>query len=241
MGKYTELDHADRNFTHLAKLIGRKARATWLQGDLSAAINIYEDALMEASDAQLSMDLKECKKLKEQADKAAYLNPELGDKHREAGNALFKDGKYGPSIIEFDEALKRNPKDHKALANKSSSYIKAYLRKASVHNFLKEFHKALDTYDQIMKIEPDNTEAKDGKQKTQVKIASSMHETGNDEERLKRAMQDPEIQMIMMDPMVKIALNQMQSSPKGAQSYFTDATLGPKLQKLIQAGVLKVG
>lgn len=90
-------------------------------------------------------------------------------------------------------------------------------------------------------MEPGNKDATEGKQKTQMKIMTSMHETGNDEERLKMAMQDPEIQMIMMDPMVKIALNQMQSSPKDAQSYFTDATLGPKLQKLIQAGVLKVG
>ena len=68
----------------------------------------------------------------------------------------------------------------------------------------------------------------------------SMHE-GNDEERLKRAMADPEIQGIMCDPMVKIALQQMQTNPKEAQSYFNDNTLGPKLQKLIQAGVLKVG
>lgn len=29
---------------------------------------------------------------------------------------------------------------------------------------------------------------------------------GNDEERVKRAMQDPEIQAIMIDPMVRIAL-----------------------------------
>lgn len=188
----------------------------------------------------------------------------MGDAHRETGNGLFKEGKYAESIVEFDEALKRNPKDHKALANKSSSYIKlmefgmalrnaeasiklaptyikAYVRKASVHNFMKEFHKALDCYDTILKMEPGNKEATEGKQKTQMKIMTSMHETGNDEERLKMAMQDPEIQMIMMDPMVKIALNQMQSSPKDAQSYFNDVTLGPKLQKLIQAGVLKVG
>jgi len=88
-------------------------------------------------------------------------------------------------------------------------------------------------------MDPENAEATEGKHKTQMAIATSMHE-GNDEDRLKRAMQDPEIQGIMMDPMVKIALQQMQSNPKEAASYFHDATLGPKLQKLIQAGVLKV-
>jgi len=88
-------------------------------------------------------------------------------------------------------------------------------------------------------MDPENEEAKKGKMETAMAIQMSMHE-GNDEERLKRAMADPEIQSIMMDPMVKIALNQMQTNPKEAQSYFTDATLGPTLQKLIQAGVLKV-
>lgn len=118
-------------------------------------------------------------------------------------------------------------------------YTKAHLRKATVHRFLKEYHKALDTYEKVLKIDPENKEAIDMKRKTNMDIMGSMHE-GNDEQRMNRAMQDPEIQHIMMDPMVKIALQQMQTSPKDAQSYFSDATLGPKLNKLIQAGVLKV-
>jgi len=259
---FCTLEFSERNTSHLAKLIGRKGRATWLKGDIDAAIKVYEDALLEATDSQLSTDLKELKKLKVANEKAAYLNSDLGDQHRDAGNEFFKLGKYGDCIREFDEALKRNPKDYKALANKSSAYtklmefgmalnaaeesikieptyIKAHIRKANCHRALKEFHKALDCYDTILKLEPGNEEAKKGKMETGMAIQMSMHE-GNDEDRLKRAMQDPEIQSIMMDPMVKIALNQMQSDPKNAQSYFTDATLGPKLQKLIQAGVLKV-
>jgi len=260
---FCTLDFADRNAVHLAKLIGRKGRAYWLQGDLDEAIKVYGDALMEASDNQLTMDLKEVKKIKIDTEKKAYLNPELCDEHREKGNALFKNGKYVDAIAEFEEALKRNPKDHKTYSNKASAYIKimewglamaaaekaielepkyakAHIRKAAVHRFLKEFHKALDCYELVLKMEPDNAEAKDMQYKTQMDIKVGMHDQGNDEERLKRAMQDPEIQMIMMDPMVKIALGQMQSNPREAQSYFTDPTLGPKLQKLIQAGVLKV-
>ena len=67
-----------------------------------------------------------------------------------------------------------------------------------------------------------------------------MHD-GNDEERRKRAMADPEIQQIMNDPMLNIALQQMQQNPQSAQSYFMDPNMGPKLQKLIAAGILKVG
>lgn len=41
-------------------------------------------------------------------------------------------------------------------------------------------------------------------------------------------MADPEIQAIMMDPMVKIALERMQKEPQKAMEYFQDPTLGPK-------------
>jgi len=136
---------------------------------------------------------------------------------------------WGLAMAAAEKAIELEPK-----------YAKAHIRKAAVHRFLKEFHKALDCYELVLKMEPDNAEAKDMQYKTQMDIKVGMHDQGNDEERLKRAMQDPEIQMIMMDPMVKIALGQMQSNPREAQSYFTDPTLGPKLQKLIQAGVLKV-
>lgn len=118
--------------------------------------------------------------------------------------------------------------------------MKALLRKANIQHFLKEYHKALQTYQDILKIDPENVDAKNGIHNTQRTIQGSMNE-GNDEDRLRRAMSDPEIQQIMMDPMIKIALGKMQESPQEAQKYFTDSSMGPKLQKLIAAGVLKVG
>ena len=73
-----------------------------------------------------------------------------------------------------------------------------------------------------------------------MKIASGMH-TGNDEERTKRAMSDPEIVSIMQNPMVRTALQRIQEDPKCAMEFFNDKDIGPKLRKLIQAGVIKTG
>ena len=73
-----------------------------------------------------------------------------------------------------------------------------------------------------------------------MKIQSSFSGQ-HDEERAQRAMQDPEIQAIMMDPMVRIALEQMQQNPQKAAEYLQDQTLAPKIQKLIQAGILRMG
>lgn len=102
---FSSLEFSERNTSHLAKLIGRKGRAIWLKGEIDHAISVYEDALLENSDAQLSTDLKELKKIKIANEKAAYLNPQIGDEHRDKGNELFKNGKYADSIVEFDEAI----------------------------------------------------------------------------------------------------------------------------------------
>jgi len=40
---------------------------------------------------------------------------------------------------------------------------KAYLRKGRIQHFLKQYHKALSTYDQALDIEPGNAEVLDAK------------------------------------------------------------------------------
>lgn len=59
----------------------------------------------------------------------------------------------------FDIALK-----------KDSKYVKAYPKKADCHYALKEFHKALETYEAGLKIDPENELCKTGIIKTQQAI-----------------------------------------------------------------------
>ena len=44
-----------------------------------------------------------------------------------------------------------------------------------------------------------------------------------------------------MDPMVKIVLERMQNDPKAAQEVMSDPVMGAKIQKLIMAGIIKMG
>ena len=71
---------------------------------------------------------------------------------------------------------------------------------------LKEYHKAIEVYENLLKGDPSNQEARQGLQQTQAKISSEMSGM-SDEERQKRAMSDPQIQAIIQDPMVQIALS----------------------------------
>lgn len=54
------------------------------------------------------------------------------------------------------------------------------------------------------------------------------------------AMADPEIQNIMRDPSVMQVLRDMQENPASGQAAMKDPVINAKIQKLIQAGVLKV-
>lgn len=79
----------------------------------------------------------------------------------------------------FDQALKIDP-----------NYIKAYPKKGDCHFFLKEYHKALQAYEDGLKKEPENELCKIGMNKTQQAIYMSNSQE-DQEQRAKRAMADP--------------------------------------------------
>jgi len=261
--KYKELSFNEKDPTHYAKLMARRGRIFFLQGKLDESIDAYNSSLLEDRVAAVEDQLREVKREKKKADELAYINPEIANNHRETGNDFFNNGDFGKAMSEYEEAKRRNPNDPRIYNNIAMCFIKmlkfnealkevekaldfdpkfvkAMLRKAIIHNFLKEYHKAIDTYKTVLEIEPENREAQEGIRTTQIKISMSMGEM-NDEERVKRAMTDPQIQAIMSDPMVRIALEQMQTNPKNIPEYLSDRTMGPKIEKLIQAGIIRMG
>ena len=105
---------------------------------------------------------------------------------------------------------------------------------------MKEYHKALEAFDKGLAIDANSKECIEGKQKTMMLIQSTSHAgSGNDEERLRHAMADPEIQAIMRDPIIQQVLRDMQENPAAGQAALRDASVMAKIQKLIAAGVLK--
>ena len=105
--------------------------------------------------------------------------------------------------MEFTYALK----DAEKCLQLDPNFVKAYLRKGTCHHFMKEYHKALDSFDKGLKLDPENKELKEAKLKTMQAIqmgsfagASSKEE---DEERVRHASADPEIQLLMRDPRVQ--------------------------------------
>jgi len=96
-------------------------------------------------------------------------------------------------------------------------FIKAYARKGTCHHMMKEYHKAMKAFEDGLKLEPGNKDCTEGKQKTMTTIQMTAGaSSGNDEERLRHAMADPEIQRIMKDPVIVQVLKDLSENPQNA-------------------------
>ena len=206
--------------------MARKANALMQLTQYDQAIEVYQKALLEHNDHPIKMGLNKAKKLKAEADAAAYINPDIAEEHRQKGNELFKKNDYPGALKEYEEGLKRDPGCLAIYSNRCATYIKlmifndalkdadkcleldpkfvkAYARKGTCHHMMKEYHKALSAFEAGLKIEPENKDCNEGRQRTIMTIQSTAGaESGTDEERLRRAQADPEIQKIMSDPTI---------------------------------------
>lgn len=169
------------DYSKLGKAMARKANAQAAMGNFDESIKTYKQALIEDNTVATQDAMKRVEKTKKKAEAEAYFDPVKSEEHKDAGNALFKEGNYPGAIKEFEEGLRRNPLNKGIYSNRCLAYIKlmepvaalkdaekcleldptfikAYCRKAQCHNLMKEYHKALAVYDQGLKIEPDNKE-----------------------------------------------------------------------------------
>jgi stress-induced-phosphoprotein 1 len=257
--------HAD--FKMIARALQRKGTALQKQGDLEGAISAFSKSLTEHRTADTLKKLNDAERILKEKRQKEYEDPVKGEEERELGNKLFKEQKYPEALAHYSEAVKRNPGDHRAYSNRSACYTKlaawaeglkdaerclelepgfskGYSRKGAVLFFMKDYDKAMAAYQQGLELDPENEELREGVQRCVSTINKvSRGEVGEDELRLRqeRAMADPEVQMILTDPIMRQVLNDFQEDPKAAQHHMKNAGIMAKLQKLINAGIVRVG
>lgn len=98
----------------------------------------------------------------------------------------------------------------------------------------------MDAYREGLKLSPDDEACKDGLERTIMRINEESSQEA-DPERAARAMEDPEIQAILRDPTVAQVLNDLKESPASAQAALRDPSIMKKLERLVAAGVLRLG
>ncbi|ESQ35603.1 hypothetical protein EUTSA_v10007205mg [Eutrema salsugineum] len=234
--------------------------------DYEPAIEAFQKALTENRNAETLKKLNEAERAKKEWEQKEYFDPKIGDEEREKGNEFFKEQKYPDAIKHYTEAIKRNPKDPKAYSNRAACYTKlgampeglkdaekcieldptfskGYSRKAAVEFFLKEYDNAMETYQEGLKHDPSNQELLDGVRRCvqQINKANRGDLTPEElKERQAKGMQDPEIQNILTDPVMRQVLSDLQENPSAAQKHMQNPMIMNKIQKLISAGIVQM-
>jgi len=252
------------SFEKVAKIYVRMASIHEKRKEFAEAKEMYQKALTEDNNRQTRNALRDLERAEEKFLKESYLDPAKAEEHREKGNELFKAGKNPEAKEQYDEAIRRNPKDAKLYSNRAATltklnaypdalkdleecikldptFIKAYSRKGAAHYWMKEYNKALQAYGQGLKIDPTDQACREGQEQVLQKINES-NKGEVDEEQIRHAMADPEIQNILKDPQINMFLKQLQEDPVNAQAAMNkDAKLAEAVSKLMAAGILRTG
>ncbi|WRT66082.1 uncharacterized protein IL334_003035 [Kwoniella shivajii] len=247
-----------------AKAFGRIGSAYSKLGDLANAIKFYSKSLTEHRTPDILTKLREAEKAKAESDRQAYIDPEKAESARAEGNESFKAGDYAGAVKHYTEAIKRLPTDPRAYNNRASCYqkllalpealkdaeeaikidntfIKAYIRKALVQEAMKEFNKALETLQLATEtdVEKKHTRELESNLTRILTQIQSQRSTETDEETYERAMRDPAVQEIMGDPIMRQILSDAQQNPQALQDHMKNPMIAGKIQKLINAGIIR--
>lgn len=251
------------DFELVAKVYNRMAVCYRRQGDYANAIAHYERSLLEDNNRHTRAALADVKRLKEKKDKEDYINPEIAEKHRAKGNEYFRNDQFPEAKKEYEEAIRRNPSDASLYANRAAALMKlvelpmalqdvdksleldpnvpkVWARKGNIHALMKEYNKAVNAYQSGLNIDPTNIQCKQGLDNVLLKIQQQSSSDTVDEDQVKHAMADPEIQRILADPQFCLLLNEISKDPSKLSNALKDPHIANGIQKLMTAGILRV-
>lgn len=236
------------------------------KGDIGKAIEMFESAQLESFDKGTQRLLKNLQLEKKKADTLAYQDDEKAEEAKQRGNDFFRNKEYGSAVKEYEEAVKRAPKNAAIRNNLSAAlckimdfngakreidvaleldekYVKAWARKGDIEVVMKENHKAIESYKKGLAIDSTNKSCREGLQKVTMMINAGQSSMTEEEkqERAKHGLADPAIQQILTDPVIRQVLQDFQDNPNAAQSAMADPGVRSKIEKLVAAGVLQTG
>jgi len=251
------------DYSTKAKCYTRLGTCYMKKKEYAKAITEFENAQLEDKTRAVAKKLLKAHKAKDRAEVLAYQDPEKAKAAKDEGNAFFKANNFPKAIECYKEAIKRNPNEPTYYQNRSAAYskmmawgmalkdcekaleldpkyVKAWARKAKIEHFLKKHHKALDSAQKGLAIDPSDKMCMDQLIKTQRTIQENMSKPA-DEDAINRAQEDPEIRAILADPVVKTVIQDMSTNPGAAQKHMSNPGMAEKINKLIASGILRTG
>jgi stress-induced-phosphoprotein 1 len=244
------------SFENIGKALCRIGTAYQKLEKYPEAIAAYKESLVEFRSRDALTKLEELERLIKKKNEEAYLSDEKSLEAKKLGNECFQERKYIESLSHYAEALKRNPKDYTIYHNRATSYmkmaefgmaqkdltkcteempeyVKAWDKLGQCYYHMKDYQKAIDSFKKGLEIDQTNNGCLEGLRLVETAVFANE----SDDQRAKRAMQDPEIQQIVSDPVMQAVLRDL-SDPKLAQKHMQNPEVARKINKLIVSGVL---
>ncbi|KAJ5810622.1 uncharacterized protein N7503_002840 [Penicillium pulvis] len=253
------------DFKTIAKAYTRIGSAYEKMGDLTQAIEYYHKSLTEHRTPEALAKMRAAEKTKSTAEKNAYMDPAEAEKSRELGQQKFQEGNWPAAVDAFTEMTKRAPTDPRGYSNRAAAliklmafpqavqdcdeairldpkFIRAYMRKGQALIAMKEFNRALDTFTEAAEHD-DGTNRREIEQQQQKCLdAQFSARAGETEEQTSARIQnDPEIMSILQDPVMQSILQQAKNDPAALQEHMQNSQVRMKIQKLMAAGVIRMG
>ncbi|KLJ11947.1 stress-induced-phosphoprotein 1 [Blastomyces silverae] len=254
------------DFKIIAKAFGRIGTSYEKMGDLAKAIVNYQKSLTEHRTPDILTKLRNAEKAKIKAEKESYINPEEAEKARELGNQKFKDADWPAAVDAYTEMTKRAPEDPRGYSNRAAAliklmafpgavqdcdeaikrdpkFIRAYLRKAQALFAMKEYNKCMDVCAEAADHDETGAHIREIEQQQQKALEAqfSARAGETEEETAERIQRDPEIMSILQDPVMQTILQQAKGDPAALQEHMKNPGVRMKIQKLVAAGVIRVG
>ncbi|KAK4552855.1 Hsp90 cochaperone [Recurvomyces mirabilis] len=254
------------DFKIIAKAFGRMGSAYEKQGDLANAVEYYQRSLTEHRTPDILNKLRAAEKAKSKAEKDAYLDPEKAEQARELGNQKFKEADWPAAVEAYTEMVKRAPEDPRGYSNRAAcliklltfpsavsdcdlaikkdpEFVRAYIRKAQALFAMKEYNRVIDICAEAMEHDKDGKNSREIEAQSQKALQAqfSAREGESEEEAQARIQRDPQIMEILQDPVMQSILQQAKGDPAALQNHMQNADVRKKVQKLMAAGVIRVG
>ncbi|KAK3905764.1 heat shock protein sti1 [Staphylotrichum tortipilum] len=257
------------DFKIIAKSYARIGTAHEKQGNLAEAVDFYNMSLREHRTPDVVNKLRAAERNKIEAARKAYIDPAKAEEAREEGNKKFKESDWPGAVAAYSEMIKRAPEDARGYSNRAAAFIKllefpsalddcgtaikkdpkfirAYIRRAQAYFGMREYSKCVDACTEANDVDAEHHNGANFKEidLQQQKAFSAMYsarENETEEQTRERLTRDPEIMSIMQDPVMQAILQQAQSDPAALQEHMKNPNVRNKIQKLIAAGVIRVG
>lgn len=254
------------DFKLIAKAFGRIGNAYQKLGDLPNAIEYYQRSLTEHRTPDVLAKLRAAEKTKIENDKKAYIDPEKAEQAREEGNKCFKEADWPGAVKAYTEMIQRAPEDPRGYSNRAAAlaklmsfpeavkdcdeaikrdpkFMRAHIRKAQAQLAMRDYNKCLDTLTAAQEADTEGKNASeiDNLMRKCMQTMYAAREGETEEQTMERIQKDPEIASIISDPVMQSILQQAKTNPAALNEHMKNPIIRQKIQRLIMAGVIRLG